>query len=968
MDWQCPEALYLLWLGPLWIGLAIYARARRRRAVRDFVAAAMEPRIVPPECAARFWLKAGLGVAALVFAVLTLARPRWGEYFLEVRQRGCDLYVLLDVSKSMLAEDVPPNRLERAKADLKVLLTRLKGERVGLIAFAGRAAVKCPLTSDYGFFRLALDDTDTSSAPRGGTAIGDAIRKALEILPKEGDRDEALLLITDGEDHESYPLQAADLAGERKVTIFTVGLGDAAQGARVPSKKGGSWLTREGQQVWSKMDANTLDEIAKRTNGAFVSVGTQAYDLGQIYVDHLARLRGEEGSELKRKRLEERFQIFLGLALLCFALDLLIRPYAPRREDKKENGQAAGGKANIAKKKPVAIPAGVATLLLFMTAGLSGNVRASEAAKTPPAPEIKSAEKCGKSAEAPEDLKKTEPGKDAPRLIAEGLELYQKAEYEGAREKFAAAASRTLEHEAAVAAFDLGTALQRKGDAEGARAKYEEAGSAKDKRIATAARFNLGCLDSNAAKKLAGEKPEELEEGKRQPVLDAMGSAVKHFRECLDLDPNHAGARQNLELIRAWVKYYLELWRKKDQQKRRDEMDLLAFLEYLTKTEEGLKALSEQLAETPGAPRDAFAEAKRAQDELTEEIPALKEKIREAASPQQPPQPGKPPAPPAQPDPEMAKAIKQLEAWADDAGKAMAEASGRLDGGVPAAQPQEQAIEHLDKIWDAAAPFRKLLAYDLEKQTHIAGALSPDAQEPNVPIPMVDTARKKETAGLTKLQDKTMHRTRLMRERAQMELEELEKQPAQPQPAPQPQPGQPQAPDPKKVKEGLQKAVDLAPKAVEHQVEALKRLKDEDRNAAFLEAEEARKILEEIAKAQPPDPNQQQNQDQKKDDKKDQDKKDQDKKDQDKKDQEKSKDQDQNKSQEKSEDPKKSEQDKKDQDKKQDQKEQPKPKEMSKEQAEAILRRVQEREQERRRKLEEFKALMGQPEPVDKDW
>ncbi|MBI3828827.1 MAG: VWA domain-containing protein [Planctomycetes bacterium] len=964
MEWQYPEALYLLWLGPLWIGLAVYARARRRRAVRDFVAAAMEPRLVPAESAARFWLKASLSAAALVCAVLALARPRWGEYFLEVRSRGCDLYVLLDVSKSMLAEDVPPNRLERAKADLKVLLTRLKGERVGLIAFAGRAAVKCPLTSDYGFFRLALDDTDTSSAPRGGTAIGDAIRKALEILPKEGDRDEALLLITDGEDHESYPLLAADAAGERKVTIFSVGLGDAAQGARVPSKKGGTWLTREGQQVWSKMDANTLDEIAKRTNGAFVSVGTKAYDLGQIYVDHLARLRGEEGAELKRKRLEERFQIFLGLALLCLALDLLIRPYAPRREDKvdkKERGQKGGEQAEVAKKQAGAVPAGAAALALLMAASLCGSVRAAEAAKTPPAPEAKSAEKSGKSAEAPEDLKQKEPGKDAPRLIAEGLELYKKSEYEGAREKFAAAASRTLEHEAAVAAFDLGAALQRKGDAEGARAKYEEAGSAKDKRIATAARFNLGCLDADAAKKLAGEKPEELEEGKRPQVLEAMAAAVKHFRECLDLDPNHAGARRNLELLRAWVKYYLELWRKKDQQKRRDEMDLLAFVEYLTKTEEGLQALSEQLGGTPGAVRDAFAEAKRAQDELAEEIPALKEKIRQAASPQQAPQPGKPPGPPAQPDPETAKALKQLETWADEAGKAMAEAAGRLDepAAAPAAEAQGKAIESLDKIWDAAAPFRRLLAYDLEKQTNIAGALAPlppDAQPPSVPIPLVDTARKKETLELTKLQDKTMHRTRLMRERAQMELEELEKQHAQPQPspqpAPQPQPGQPQPPDPKKVQEGLQKAVDLAPKAVEHQVEALKKLKDEDRNAAFLEAEEARKILEEIAKAQPPDPNQQQ--EQKKDDKKE--------------DQEKSKDQDQNKSLDKSEDPKKSEQDMKDQDKKQDRKEQPKPKEMSKEQAEAILRRVQEREQERRRKLEEFKALLVTPEPVDKDW
>lgn len=954
MDWQYPQALYLLWLVPAWLGLAVFARARKRGAAEAFVAAQMQPRILPQNSAARFWSKAVLVSAALVCAVLALARPRWGEYMLEIRQRGCDLYILLDVSKSMLAGDVPPSRLERAKDDIKALLTRLNGERVGLIAFAGRPAVRCPLTSDYGFFRLALDETDTFSAPRGGTAIGDAIRKALEVLPKEGDRDQVLLLITDGEDHESYPLDAADAAAERKVAIVTVGLGDAAQGARVPVKAGGTWLNKDGQQIWSKLDTNLLDQIARRTNGAFVPVGTKAYDLGQIYVDHLAKLRGDGGTELKRKRLQERFQIFLGIALLLLLVDLFVMPYAPRPVVPKARA--------IEQPRLAAKTSSVIVGMLLAALAFAAPVKAEEA----PAKTAKSEAPLAKEAQETKPLglpKEVEPGKDAPSLVAEGLELYRKQEYAGAGEKFAAAETRTLENEKATVAFNLGAALQRKGDKDGSLASYEEAGRARDKRIATAARFNMGCVESDEAKKLAGEHPEELAADKRQPVIDAMGRAVKHFRECLDLDAGHEGARRNLELLREWVKYYSELWRKKDQQKRRDDMDLLAFLEYLIQTQDALKVASEKLAETPNAPIDAFAEVKRGQDELAEEIPALKDKIEKSAKPPQ--QPG---SPPSQPDPEMEKAVNQLKDWADQSKHEMTKASEQLDARVAAqaALAQEAASDLLGKIWEAVAPFRKLLAHDLEKQTQIVQLLTPNQGGTTAPAaPLLDKELQKETETLAKLQERTGRRTKIMGERARMELEQLEQAPPQQPQAP--QPGQPQPPDPEKVKEGLKKAVELAPKAVEHQEAALRALRKADRIAAFPEAEEARKILEEIAKAQPQDPNKDQDkQDQKKDQQKDQQqdqKKDQDKQDKKNQGDKKSEEKSQDSKDEKSKDPNKKtdEQEDKNQPK-------PEPKQMTQQQAEALLRKVQERERERRRKLEEFKVLMGGQEPVDKDW
>src|SRR5262249_20404658 len=235
MEWQQPEWLYLILpLVAAWLVLSLYSRRKRQRAAGAFVAQAMWPRILPAGSLARFLVKLLLRETALVAGLIALAGPRFGAQYEEVIPRGSDLYVLIDVSRSMLAQDVPPSRLGRAKADVAALVNRLDGERIGLIAFAGQAGVKGPPTVGFGALRRSLDELDPSSAPRGGTAIGDAIRKALEVFQARSERDQAILLITDGDDQQSYPLEAAAVAAERHVTIFTVGLGDADQGARIP--------------------------------------------------------------------------------------------------------------------------------------------------------------------------------------------------------------------------------------------------------------------------------------------------------------------------------------------------------------------------------------------------------------------------------------------------------------------------------------------------------------------------------------------------------------------------------------------------------------------------------------------------------------------------------------------------------------------------------------------------------------
>ncbi len=286
---------------------------------------------MPPLIKSRPWTKWTLVLLGLAAIIVAGARPRFGVYFEKVVQRGVDCFICLDVSRSMLAEDVAPNRLERAKSDIRDLLKKLAGDHVGLIVFAGKPAIKVPLTTDEGFLRTALDEVDTRSAPRGGTLIGDALRKAMEAMPPRADQDQIIVLLTDGEDQESYAAEAAKQAAARGIKIFTVGLGDSIEGARIPirSDSGGlTYLKDENKEHWSKTNQDLLKQIALSTGGAHIPAGTKTYDLGQIYEDHLANLaRGEEQEKLKQKRFRDQYQIFLGLGIALILVQRMIPIY-----------------------------------------------------------------------------------------------------------------------------------------------------------------------------------------------------------------------------------------------------------------------------------------------------------------------------------------------------------------------------------------------------------------------------------------------------------------------------------------------------------------------------------------------------------------------------------------------------------------------------------------------------------------
>jgi Ca-activated chloride channel family protein len=334
MYWENPNFLFGLWILPVVGALLVLSHRKRRAAAQRFADPAMVARLMPSFRGARPWLKGFLILLGLTCLIVAGARPRFGVYFERISQRGVDLFVMLDVSRSMLAEDVKPNRLGRAKADIRDLLRKLPGDRVGLIAFAGRPVVKVPLTTDHGFFLMALDEVNTRSAPRGGSLIGDAIRKGMEAMEERRDRDQVMVLITDGEDHDSFPAEAAKQAAERGVKIFTLGLGDPYEGARIPVRDEGGRLTfvkYQGQEVWSRMDEDLLKAIALETGGAYIPAKTTVYDLGQVYEDHLAGLtRGEIQAE-KRKRFREQFQLFVCLGILLLLIDMMIPSYPRQR-------------------------------------------------------------------------------------------------------------------------------------------------------------------------------------------------------------------------------------------------------------------------------------------------------------------------------------------------------------------------------------------------------------------------------------------------------------------------------------------------------------------------------------------------------------------------------------------------------------------------------------------------------------
>ncbi len=326
ISWQHPVALAALVLVPALAAFLVWAWRRRAQALDTFVASSLLPVVAPEVDPRRRTRRAALRTTAIGLLVLALAGPMWGFRWEEVRREGIDLMVALDTSRSMLATDVKPNRLTRAKLGIQDLLAETQGDRVGLIAFAGTAFVQCPLTLDHGAFLQALEACDVGIIPRGGTDLASAIDTALGAFEGRQGNHQALVLITDGESLEGDWKAAVGRATERGLRIYTVGIG-TTEGELVPGDGGTFFKDRRGQAVTSRLDETTLQQIAVDTGGVYLHAAGTSMGLTELYRDHIATLEKRDLESTLERRWEPRFQIPLGLALLL----LLVEPFVDER-------------------------------------------------------------------------------------------------------------------------------------------------------------------------------------------------------------------------------------------------------------------------------------------------------------------------------------------------------------------------------------------------------------------------------------------------------------------------------------------------------------------------------------------------------------------------------------------------------------------------------------------------------------
>lgn len=317
------ESLNWLWAVLAVSILVILAFKARKRVLARLATSNLAARLTKSTSLPRKRFRAVLLLLALVLTVFALLDPRWGVRYKDVQQQGIDVFFVLDTSRSMLAEDVRPNRLDRAKQYIEDVLETVGGDRVGLVTFAGQARVNVPLTLDYGAVRLALDELGAQQGRRGGSMAGDAIRLAMDSFTDEVEDHKAIIVLSDGEDMGSYPIEAANKASDLGIRIYTVGIGDTIDGGRIPIERDGtrSFLVHDGEEVWSKMDATLLAEVAMAGSGAYVPAGTSNLELNEIYDDVIA---SGAGRNLDMARIEEhvpRYQWFAALALLLVLAD-----------------------------------------------------------------------------------------------------------------------------------------------------------------------------------------------------------------------------------------------------------------------------------------------------------------------------------------------------------------------------------------------------------------------------------------------------------------------------------------------------------------------------------------------------------------------------------------------------------------------------------------------------------------------
>ncbi len=323
--WGNIHFLYFLLLIPLLVYLLYYIKGKKgRQKLERFVSSSLLATIAPNLSFARKRFKDFLLLLAVFSIIIAFADPQIGTRIEEIKREGIDLVVAIDVSSSMLAQDIAPSRLAKAKHEMSGLLDRLEGDRVALVAFSGQAVIECPLTMDYGAAEIFLDVLEPGLVSKPGTSISAAIRASLRAFQKESQAGKAIVLITDGEDHQEQVMEAVQEAVEMGVVIHTVGIG-SPQGVPIPTGELGGEFKKDkkGNVIVTRLDESLLQEIAKQTGGVYQRCTSSGDEMDAIVGAVAGLEKGELGSK-EFTQYEHRYQIFLIIALLALTLEFIL--------------------------------------------------------------------------------------------------------------------------------------------------------------------------------------------------------------------------------------------------------------------------------------------------------------------------------------------------------------------------------------------------------------------------------------------------------------------------------------------------------------------------------------------------------------------------------------------------------------------------------------------------------------------
>lgn len=318
-----PEYFYFLLVIPVLIGFYWYSVKQQKKQIKLFGNFDTVMSLIPGHSFRRASTKMVLVLVAILLLLVGLAGPQFGAKLTEVKRKGIELIIALDVSNSMLAQDIQPNRIERAKQSISQLVDKLSNDRIGLIVFSGDAYIQLPITNDYASAKMFLSTINPGIVPKQGTAIGSAIELALSSFSPESKTSKVIVVISDGENHEDDPVEAAKLAAEQGVIVHTIGIG-SPDGAPIPFGPNNSFLKDEkGEVVVTRLDEETLSKIAVVGNGKYVRATNSQIGLIPLF-ENINKMQRTEFKDKIYSEYNEQFQYILALALLILAIEFIV--------------------------------------------------------------------------------------------------------------------------------------------------------------------------------------------------------------------------------------------------------------------------------------------------------------------------------------------------------------------------------------------------------------------------------------------------------------------------------------------------------------------------------------------------------------------------------------------------------------------------------------------------------------------